>query len=255
LSQALARAQIHGLRTNRELLVRVLEHPEFQQGRTDTHFLLRHDPAELAAPLGDRQTERIHAAAAALAAQARRRREARVLRPAPSGWRNNPSGFERVRFSGSHGEIAVEYRFERGKLRLSIDDQEQFDVRFEVAAAEQIRLQVAGIEREYGVRQESDTFYVDSPLGSSVLVELPRFPLPQESAAAGSLVAPLPGVVNEVRVKQGDTVAAGDVVLVIDSMKVFHWIAAPLSGRIAEIRVEAGDHVDGGTVLAVIEES
>ena len=44
------------------------------------------------------------------------------------------------------------------------------------------------------------------------------------------------------------------MVLVIDSMKVFHWISAPLSGRIAEIRVEAGNHVDSGAVLAVIEE-
>ena len=54
--------------------------------------------------------------------------------------------------------------------------------------------------------------------------------------------------------KQGDTVAAGDVVLVIDSMKVLHWISAPLAGRVVEIRVEAGKHVEGGTVLAVIEE-
>ena len=41
-----------------------------------------------------------------------------------------------------------------------------------------------------------------------------EFPLPKEEAAAGSLVAPLPGVVNEVKVKKGDTVSAGDVVLV-----------------------------------------
>ena len=68
-------------------------------------------------------------------------------------------------------------------------------------------------------------------------------------------MAPLPGVVNEVKVKQGDAVAAGDVLLVIESMKVFHWISAPLAGRVAEIRVEAGNHVEGGAVLAVIEES
>jgi len=100
-----------------------------------------------------------------------------------------------------------------------------------------------------------DTFYVDSPLGSSVLLELPRFPVPRVDEVAGSLVAPLPGVVNDVKVKVGELVAAGDVVLVIDSMKVFHWIAAPVSGRIAEIHVDVGTHVDGGTVLAVIEGS
>jgi biotin carboxyl carrier protein len=59
--------------------------------------------------------------------------------------------------------------------------------------------------------------------------------------------------VGEVKAKKGDTVAAGDVVLVINSMKVLHSIVAPLAGRIAEIRVEAGNHVDSGAVLAVIE--
>ena len=42
--------------------------------------------------------------------------------------------------------------------------------------------------------------------------------------------------------------------LVIESMKVFHWIVAPLSGKIAELRVTAGNHVEGGMVLAVIDE-
>jgi propionyl-CoA carboxylase alpha chain len=77
--------------------------------------------------------------------------------------------------------------------------------------------------------------------------------LPKEETPAGSLVAPLPGIVSEVKAKKGDTVASGDVVLVIESMKVFHWIYAPLAGRIAEIRVEAGNHVESGAVLAVIE--
>jgi propionyl-CoA carboxylase alpha chain len=254
LSHALARAHIHGLRTNRELLVRTLEHPDFQRGQTDTHFLLRHDPAALAAPLGGDRAERLHAAAAALASQAQRRREAKVLGNTPSGWRNNPSQFQQTRFQGSGGEITVEYRFQRDGLQLRIDGDEQPQVRCDMATPANIRIEVAGIQRTYDVHHVGDTFYVDSPLGASVLVEIPRFPVPKEETAAGSLVAPLPGVVNEVKVKKGDTVAAGDVLLVIDSMKVFHWISAPRSGRIAEIHVEAGTHVSGGTVLAVIEE-
>jgi propionyl-CoA carboxylase alpha chain len=254
LSHALARAHIHGLRTNRELLVHTLEHPDFLRGQTDTLFLHRHDPATLAAPLGGDSAERLHAAAAALASQFQRRREAQVLSKSPSGWRNNPSQFQQTRFQGDGGQIAVEYRFQRDGLHLRIDGEEQPDVRCEFASPHQIRMQIAGIQRTYDVHRHGDTFYVDSPLGASVLVEVPRFPIPREEAAAGSLVAPLPGVVNEVKVKIGDAVSAGDVVLVIDSMKVFHWISAPLSGRIAEIRVEAGTHVDRGAVLAVIEE-
>jgi acetyl-CoA carboxylase biotin carboxylase subunit len=255
LSRALARAQIHGLHTNRELLVRTLVHPDFLAGRIDTHFLDRHDAAALAAPLGDAAVERVHAAAAALAAQAQRRREAPVLAHAPSGWRNNPSQLQQARFRGSDEEILVEYQFTRGSLELRIGGQDQVEPRFEAASPEQVWLQIAGVERTIDVHCAGETYFVDSALGSSTLVELPRFAVPEEEAAAGSLVAPLPGVVNEVKVKKGDTVAAGDVLVVIDSMKVLHWISAPLAGRIAEIRVEAGSHVEGGAVLAVIEET
>jgi acetyl-CoA carboxylase biotin carboxylase subunit len=253
LSRALAATQIHGLRTNRELLVRTLEHPDFVRGQTDTHFLIRHDPVALGAPLGDENALRLHAAAAALAGQARRRRDAKVLSAAPSGWRNNPSQLQQTRFQCDHGEITIEYRFERDDLHLRIDGAEQADWKCESATPEQVRLSAGGVERSFDVQRVDDTHYVDSPLGSAVLVEIPRFPLPKAEVPAGSLVAPLPGLVSEVKAKKGDSVAAGDVVLVIESMKVFHWVAAPLAGRITEVRVEAGQHVDSGDILAVIE--
>ncbi len=253
LSRALAGAQIHGLRTNRELLVRTLEHPEFLRGQTDTQFLTRHDPITLAAPLGDDNAVCLHAVAAALAGQAGRRLESRALAQAPAGWRNNPSQFQQTRFQGDRAELSVEYAFAHAGLRVRVNGVDQPTWTCTAANADRVRLFAAGIERNYDVHRVGETYYVDSPLGASVLVELPRFPIPKEELALGSLVAPLPGVVNEVKAKQGDTVAAGDVVLVIDSMKVFHWIAAPLAGRITEIRVEAGNHVEAGALLAVIE--
>jgi propionyl-CoA carboxylase alpha chain len=255
LVHVLARAQIHGLRTNRELLVRTLEHPDFLRGDTDTHFLVRHDARALSAPLGDEHVERQHAVAAAVSSQATRRREAKVLGQAPSGWRNNPSQFQQTRFHGTHGEIVVEYQVGRDGLQLRINGDDQPIVRYEVDGPERIRMRFGDVERAYNVHVCGETFYVDSPLGASELVEVPRFSLPEEEVAAGSLVAPLPGVVHEVKVKQGDAVAAGDLLLVIDSMKVHHSIAAPLAGRVSKIHVEAGHHVDGGTVLVVIEET
>ncbi len=177
-----------------------------------------------------------------------------MLRESPSGWRNNPSQMQQVRYRGAGGEIVVEYRFERAGLRLVADGHDFADASCAASGPSQVRLRIDGVERAYEIQQVDDTFYVDSSLGASTLVELPRFPLPEDQAAAGSLVAPLPGVVNEVKVKPGDSVAAGDVLLVIDSMKVFHSIAAPLAGRVAEIRVEPGSQVEAGTLLAVIEE-
>lgn len=255
LSSVLRRAQLHGLRTNRDLLVRILDHPEFLAGQIDTLFLERHDVTKLAAPLACATAEQVHAAAAALAAQAQRRRNAPVLTAAPSGWRNNPSALQHATFQGSAGEIKVEYRFAREGLQLRVDGWEVPAAKLVSATGEQVCLEIDGIQRTYHVHCQGDTHYVDSPLGSSTFSEVPRFPLPQEPVVAGSLVAPLPGVVHEVRVASGDAVTAGDVVLVIESMKVHHWISAPLDGRITDVRVEVGSHVQVGAVLAVIEEA
>jgi propionyl-CoA carboxylase alpha chain len=105
LADALTRAELHGMTTNRDFLVRVLRHPEFLSGDADTGFLERHD---LSAPLvADR---RLAAAAAALAGQARRRAGTRTLRTLPSGWRNNPSQLQVTRFEG---DLEVGYRFDR----------------------------------------------------------------------------------------------------------------------------------------------
>ena len=202
LSQALRRSQIHGVCTNRELLVRILEHPDFLSGKIDTHFLERHDPRQLSVPLADAETQRLHAVAAALASQALRRREARVLAHVPSGWRNNPSQYQQVRYLAGDVNVAVEYQFQRGALSVRANGEELPEVRCTHATSEQVRLQVGGIERSYDVQRSGDTYYIDSAAGSTELVEVPRFSLPADEAPTGSLKAPLPGVVTEVKLRR-----------------------------------------------------
>ena len=73
LAAALAGSRIHGVSTNRDLLVRTLRHPGFVAGDTDTGFLERHGLAQLAAPLADAAAVRRHGVAVALADQARHR--------------------------------------------------------------------------------------------------------------------------------------------------------------------------------------
>ncbi|HEX6287375.1 MAG TPA: biotin carboxylase N-terminal domain-containing protein, partial [Acidimicrobiia bacterium] len=91
LATALRQARVHGSKTNRALLVRTLEHPEFLSGATDTHFLERNDVAELGSPLLDEAGERLSAVGAAVADQAQARTQTTVLRSIPSGWRNSLS--------------------------------------------------------------------------------------------------------------------------------------------------------------------
>jgi propionyl-CoA carboxylase alpha chain len=103
------------------------------------------------------------------------------------------------------------------------------------------------------VHQVGSSCYVDSELGASVFEEVDRFPLPQTSAAPGSLLAPMPGVVVRVLVDCGQQVSIGDILVVVEAMKMEHAIRAPYDGTVTELRVTAGQQVETGAVLAVVE--
>ena len=160
-----------------------------------------------------------------------------------------------VKFHGAHGDVEVEYQFSRGQLSATVAGQRLEDVKLDHATPERVCLEVDRVGRSYDVHHVDGTTYVDSPLGSSALCEYPRFPQAEEEIQAGSLVAPLPGVVDDVRVVVGDTVAAGDVLVVIESMKMLYPVTAPTAGRVTELRVQKSAHVEARTVLAVIEEA
>jgi propionyl-CoA carboxylase alpha chain len=65
----------------------------------------------------------------------------------------------------------------------------------------------------------------------------------------------MPGTVEDVLAATGDTVTAGQALLVLEAMKMRQTIAAPAAGTVTEIRVAAGDQVDTGTVLAVVSDA
>jgi len=271
LASALAGAQLHGVVTNRDLLVGILRSESFLAGDTDTGFLDHHPPAELTAagsaagPL----TTRLHAAAAALAAQAARRAATTVHPAAPSGWRNNPSQLQRVALEVVLGPAAVlvGYRFDRtGALgALEVDGDPLPGPRLWQCTPDLVDLEVEGVRRRFEVHRVGDTAYVDSPLGHS---ELREHPQDQAASAAvlpagpgagpgpgGSMVSPLPGVVRRVAVRIGEWVEAGDVLVLLEAMKTEHRIAAARAGRVRRVLVAEGQEVTAGTTVVELEEA
>ena len=65
----------------------------------------------------------------------------------------------------------------------------------------------------------------------------------------------MPGKVIELRVKEGESVRGGQVLLIMEAMKMEHTVTAPHDGTVALVSVAAGDQVDADALLAVVEQS
>ncbi|MBF6426513.1 acetyl/propionyl-CoA carboxylase subunit alpha [Nocardia cyriacigeorgica] len=255
LATALQRAKVHGLVTNRDLLVRVLRHPAFLAGDTDTAFFDTHGLDALSAPLTSEADEALSIVAAALADSAANRRAARVDGGIPSGWRNLASAPQTKsydsRVSGTH---EVRYRFTRTGVQVDgHDGLELIDL-----TPERVVLSVPGergpVRRQFEISRYGDLVCVDSPLGPVAVRRLPRFTDPADQVAAGSLLAPMPGSVIRLGAAVGDQVEQGQPVLWLEAMKMEHTIVAPATGVLTELNVTVGQQVEVGAVLAVVDE-
>jgi propionyl-CoA carboxylase alpha chain len=249
LAAALAGARIHGLRTNRDLLVNVLRHEAFLAGHTDTAFLERHRADTVTRPLADERANRVSAIAAALAQSAANRRDARIASRLPSGWRNVPSAPQRRRYRCGEAEYEVAYRALRD--RQIVDDAD--DIEVVDAAPDRVVLDVGGVLRTFAVARYGELVCVDSALGPIALTAVPRFAEPGRALpAAGSLTADTPGTVLRIAVSVGQAVSAGEPLLWLETMKMQHAFTAPADGEVAALPVAVGQQVDQGAVLAVI---
>jgi acetyl/propionyl-CoA carboxylase alpha subunit len=251
LARALTETQVHGVITNRDLLVGVLREAEFRAGAIDTGYLTRHDPADLAAGALDPRAPAVHALAAALAGQAQRRASAPVLATLPSGWRNVLDAPQTAEFALLDKQLPVAYHLRRHRLAATVAG-EVVEAVLHAATADEVDLEVAGVRRRIAVHRTGDVSYVDSALGATALTEVPRFTEPGDRSVPGSLVAPMPGTVVRVLAEAGARVAAGAPVVVLEAMKMEHTVTAPTDGEIGEVGVRVGDTVDLGAVLAVV---
>jgi acetyl/propionyl-CoA carboxylase alpha subunit len=254
LASALAGTVVDGIATNRELLVRTLRHPEYEN-RGDSGFLERNDPVELGRPLLEGDDLAMAAGAAALALQASNRIGDRHTAGVASGFRNVVTSGQRVGLSVGERIVEVEYRFERGRLAaLAVDGRSLIDPVVYGASVTSVDLAVDGIRRLFEVGIGPVSVSVVGPAGSVVFGREPRFVEPTEQTEPGSTVATMPGTIVSVAVTVGDSVEAGDVLLVMEAMKMELTVSATSAGAVSAVSVAAGETVDAGAVLVVVDE-
>ncbi|MFG3379751.1 acetyl-CoA carboxylase biotin carboxylase subunit [Streptomyces sp. NPDC047999] len=235
LRAALAATVTLGVPTNAGFLRRLLAHPDVVSGEMDTGLVER----EVDSLLPEGVPAEVYEAAAAVRAEA--------LAPRGGGWTDPfsvPSGW---RMGGAHAAPA---------FPLRVPGREPVVHAPAPSAAPRVSHDAVTVElhgvthtfRRAGdwLGRDGDSWHVadHDPVAASLSGA--------GHAGADTLAAPMPGTVTVVKVAVGDTVAAGQSLLVVEAMKMEHVISAPHAGTVAELDVTAGSTVAMDQVLAVV---
>jgi 3-methylcrotonyl-CoA carboxylase alpha subunit len=233
LARALERTEVAGCATNLGFLARLVEDPAFAAGQVDTGLIER---------AGDRLTADPPPGSRALAAAA-----LAVARPEAAGAQ---AGFalwaplaQTVRLAQDGEEIAV-------GLTMQGPDRAELEIAGTGLAAWR-RAGAWWIDGSPAPRAHVEAGRVTVFDGRPLALSVPD-PLARGAAAAASgdvVEAPMPGHVRALLVAEGETVAAGQRLAVLEAMKMEHALAAPRDGVVAACLVAEGAQVEAGAAL------
>ena len=260
LRDALATCEIAGPKSNIGFLERLVRHPAVVGASIDTGYLDRHLD-EFLAPAEPDPALVLAAATTRLLVQERDAREATAGSGDPSspwaiadGWRLGHGGARRLAFAHGDARIELVAHGHAGDYRIELAD-----ATHEVSAARladgELSARIDGAMRRFRATTDRSRVRVhDGEHRLSVdTVEVYRRRDDAGGAAEHRIRAPMPGRVVLVQAKPGQTVETGDVVLVIEAMKMELALKAPRDGVVDEIRAQAGDFVEADAVLATLE--
>jgi len=239
LVRAVRGTHLLGVATNREFLLDALSVDEFREGSATTAFIGKHYPDGFKSG----ESDPVAALLAAIIAADR----------TGQGWSSNAVQAHQVSLAGHAGDVAIRlarsgsrWLAECGELSASIAILER--------GATTIRFEADGLIRRAAYLCAQDTITLD--LGGRVYqFEDTTYRAPAKSGAGGDgmLRAPMSGTITSVSVEQGQEVARGDVLAVLEAMKMEQQIIAPVSGTVATVAVARGQQVSARDILFIVE--
>jgi 3-methylcrotonyl-CoA carboxylase alpha subunit len=250
LDGALAQTHIVGLATNVQFLRHVVRSPSFAKAELDTALIAR----EQAVLFKQEPVGLALAAACAVASTLVQEQQLEGQDPFSrrDGWRSHglavrPFAFE---VHGAPARAELTYLHD-GALTLAVGH---------VSGAlvfgptpDGIEIHFAGQRLLASVYPQGETAHVFSERGATQIVAIDLLAHAGEGEAdAGRLTAPMPGKVVSFGVQAGDKVSKGQVLAVMEAMKMEHTIAAPADGVVAELLYAPGDQVAEGAELLKI---
>ena len=248
LARALESAHIGGIKTNRDFLISCLRSKEFLDGDTTSDFIDRVNP-DRKLKLSPLEIEHV-VSIAALWIQERNRSKTNIASFMSSGWTNGRLPKQNITLVYDREEYKVLYKYKRnigyifewGKIGvIHSADKYGIDVEFNG-------------KRHYSrITIKDNNILVHMPYGDVNLEIKPRFLMPGSEKLQGSLSAPMPGKVIALNVKKGSKVKAGDVLVILEAMKMEHSIKAAEDGVVSKILISKNDQVENGAPLMVVD--
>jgi len=250
LAYALRNLSVQGVQTNREFLIRLLEHPAFRRGEAHTGFVSEH-LGELVAEQ-DAAEDFTAAAVVALYLQKSWEAERRTLPHVPLNYRNNPFRDPSIKLQVGETEFQISYRQLGSGSYLVSAGNSQATARVVAFQPGSIRLAIDSVQRLFRVTEAGERFFAHSSSGSRVVARLARYPYHQVESNLENASAPMPGQVLRILVVAGQAVAVGDPLVILEAMKMEHTLRAAMDGVVEAILVKIGDVVAPGDVLVHI---
>jgi propionyl-CoA carboxylase alpha chain len=292
MAAALLAMEIHGVTTNCNYLAAIMAEPRYLAGATTTAYVSQHGDLLDVTPSDARVSEAL--VVATLANVIRNRRSDTTWSFGAAGWRSLRSAPMKVSYrrAGNESALHVSYAPTGRAWMFSIGDEKlvarviatESPIRLASRkgrsggtrsaaemgpgsieesfgeSSERVTVEIDGITSTHTVSfapvhsgQESSV-WVNNPAGQIDLIVLPKFPIASLAAVAGGPTAPVPGRVVAVNVVPGDSVVAGQVLVVMEAMKMEHKITAAANATIAEVRCAVGNQVDARQVLVTFTE-
>ncbi|NYT37895.1 acetyl/propionyl/methylcrotonyl-CoA carboxylase subunit alpha [Allopusillimonas soli] len=264
LAQALGQLRTAGVQTNVAFLRRLVLDQAFAQADLDTGLIERRHDA-LFPPRRNASAGELTLALAALMARLGRPDSDPAGLAAPAdpwdvvdGWRVTKSWACTFTLLDGDAAHALTLHRENGSWTLSTGADQPLPLAWRAQpdgpGRYLVRARLDGMDARAPVLVREDSVHVFTPDGARVLRlhDAVAHASDEGDDHGGSLAAPMPGKIIAIQVKAGDTVKAGDALLVMEAMKMEHTICAPSDGTVEEIFFAVGDQVVDGAELVAL---
>ncbi|HEY4998024.1 MAG TPA: biotin/lipoyl-containing protein, partial [Usitatibacter sp.] len=242
--------------TNLAFLERVVKHPAFIAGETDTAFIERHR-AELLPEGAAVCAEALVAAAARVFGD-----EQQAIASAPTspwndtrGWRLNQPSMRRMELKDENGAVSrLEAEFLAGCAVIDVGGARR---RVALGPSDGDRMQIALDGETYFARVSrlGDKLSVTTPRGRDDLELVDPFHYePADALPDARLTALMPGRVVKVLAAEGDTVRKGQALMILEAMKMEHTITSPREGVIERVSFRENELVPADAILFAFRE-